>query len=109
MKKELKIWQFAADKLNRNEAVMLLVVAESSGSSPGREGFKMIVAENDLTGSIGGGVMEVRLVDQAKFKFQNSKFKDSAIVEQVHQKNSPDKSGMICSGKQTVIIRKLDF
>lgn len=89
---------------------MLLVVAESSGSSPGRQGFKMIVAENDLRGSIGGGVMETRLVEQAKFEIRNSKFKNNAsIVEQVHQKNSPNPSGMICSGRQTVIFRKLDF
>jgi xanthine dehydrogenase accessory factor len=110
MKRELEIWQFAAERLKRNESVMLLVVAESSGSSPGRQGFKMIVAENDLCGSIGGGVMEVRLVEQAKFKIQNSKFKKNAsIVEQIHQKNSPSASGMICSGKQTVIFRRLDF
>ena len=47
---------------------MLLVVAESSGSSPGRQGFKMIVAEDELAGSIGGGVMEVALVELAKGK-----------------------------------------
>ena len=108
MNKELEIWQFAAERLKRDESVMLLVVAESSGSSPGRQGFKMIVAHDELSGSIGGGVMEVALVELAKVKIQNSKFKiNSEIVEQVHRKNSPDASGMICSGKQTVIIRKL--
>ena len=59
MNKESEIWQFAASKLERGEYVMLLVVAESSGSSPGRQGFKMIVAEDEMCGSIGGGVMEV--------------------------------------------------
>ncbi|MGI8467885.1 MAG: XdhC family protein [Pyrinomonadaceae bacterium] len=109
MKKELEIWQFAAEYLKRNEIVMLLIVAESAGSSPGRQGFKMIVAANEIAGSIGGGVMEVRLAEAAKVKIQNSKFKiNSEIVEQVHQKNSPVSSGMICSGKQTVIFFKLD-
>ena len=108
MNKELEIWQFAAEKLKRNESVMLLVVAESSGSSPGRQGFKMIVAEDELCGSIGGGVMEVRLVELAKGKIKKAKGKsESEIVEQVHQKNSPNSSGMICSGKQTVIFFKL--
>ncbi len=88
---------------------MLLVVAESSGSSPGRAGYKMAVAANgDLCGSIGGGVMEVRLVEQAKLIIQNSKFKiGSDVIHQVHQKNSPNASGMICSGKQTVILKRL--
>ncbi len=110
MNKELEIWNFAAERLKQNESVMLLVVAESLGSSPGRQGFKMIVARDDLAGSIGGGVMEVALVEQAKFKIQSSKFKiESEVVEQVHRKNSPDASGMICSGKQTIIVRKLNI
>ena len=109
MNKELEIWQFAAKRLKRSEAVMLLVVAESSGSSPGRQGFKMIVAENEMCGSIGGGVMEVLLAELAKVKNKKVKGKSkSAIVEQVHQKNSPNSSGMICSGKQTVIFYRLD-
>ena len=66
MNKELEIWCFAAERLKRNESVMLLVVAESSGSSPGRQGFKMIVARDEMCGSIGGGVMEVALVEQAQ-------------------------------------------
>jgi xanthine dehydrogenase accessory factor len=125
MNKELEIWRFAAAKLKQNEPVMLLTVAESSGSSPGRQGFKMIVAENDLAGSIGGGVMEVRLVKEAKDyllpakaqrRKEENKYKiksqipnpKSQIVEQVHRKNSPDASGMICSGKQSVIFFELD-
>jgi xanthine dehydrogenase accessory factor len=33
--------------------------------------------------------------------------RQSAIVEQIHRKNSPKTSGMICSGRQTVIFFKL--
>ena len=60
MNKELELWQFIADRLQNGERVMLLVVATSSGSSPGRPGYKMAVAENgELIGSIGVGVMEI--------------------------------------------------
>ena len=88
---------------------MLLVVATSSGSSPGRAGYKMAVAaDGELCGSIGGGVMEVRLVERSLSQIRNLKFAIvSEFVEQVHQKNAPDASGMICSGKQTVIFRHL--
>ena len=110
MNKEFEIWQFAARKLNRNESVMLLVVAESSGSSPGRQGFKMVVAADEMVGSVGGGVMEVRLAELAKGKRQKVKGESiSAVVEQVHRKNSPNKSGMICSGRQTVVFYKLEL
>ncbi len=88
---------------------MLLVVAESSGSSPGRQGFKMAVAEDEIAGSIGGGVMEVRLVEQAKVKSKKAKGKiDAKIIEQVHRGKSLNSSGMICSGKQTVVFFRLD-
>jgi xanthine dehydrogenase accessory factor len=105
---------------------MLLIVAESAGSSPGRQGVNMAIAGDEMCGSIGGGLMEVNLVEiageilegkrqKAKGKSEiknpdNSAFRipHSAIVEQVHQKNSPTASGMICSGRQTVIFFKLE-
>ena len=93
--------------------VMLLVVAESTGSSPGRAGNKMAVAsDGELFGSIGGGVMEVRLVEQAKAYLSEpgavaTGFRDSTIKEQVHQKNSLHPSGMICSGRQTILMKLL--
>ncbi len=103
---------------------MLLVVAESSGSSPGRQGYKMAVgADGELTGSIGGGVMEVNLVEQSRSilseppALAGGQLRDAAqrtdetsnahISEQIHRKNAPNSSGMICSGKQTVIFKLL--
>jgi xanthine dehydrogenase accessory factor len=117
MKKDLEIWQFICERLVQKRSVTLLVVAESSGSSPGRQGFKMAVAGDELCGSIGGGVMEVSLVSQAKVKSKKAKGKSeskvqspkSKVVEQVHRKDSPNSSGMICSGEQTVIFFELDF
>ena len=106
MKQDIELWQFIYERLEQNTSVMLLVVATSSGSSPGRQGFKMAVAGGELFGSIGGGVMEVSLVSQAKSKVQSSKTK---VVEQTHRKDSPNSSGMICSGKQTVIFFELNF
>ena len=116
MNKELEIWKFAADKLEQNESVMLLIVAKSSGSSPGRQGFKMIIARDEMRGSIGGGVMETRLAELAKLKIENAELKiesekqslKSEIIEQVHRKNAENSSGMICSGKQTVILFQLN-
>ena len=109
MKKELEFWHFIRDRLVRNEAIILLVVGDSSGSSPGRQGYKMVAAANgELVGSIGGGVMEVRLVELAKGKSKRAKGKNgSTVVDQVHRKDAMNASGMICSGKQTVIFKQL--
>ena len=111
MIKELELWQFIADRLRLDQRVVLLVVATSSGSSPGRRGYKMAVGEDgELIGSIGGGVMEVNLVNEARTIFSSSLRggdRLSTSIDQVHRKNVPNASGMICSGKQTVIFRLL--
>lgn len=92
---------------------MLLSVADSSGSSPGRAGYKMAVAsDGELCGSIGGGVMEVNLVEQSRATLSEpgaigTGFSAATLIEQVHQKNAANSSGMICSGRQTVILKHL--
>lgn len=97
MKKEIEFWQFVAAKLEKEQWVGLLVVVESSGSSPGRPGFKMAVAADSMFGSIGGGQMEVSLVDRVR---ANALSLRSDVIEQVHNDSSPDSSGMICSGNR---------
>lgn len=83
---------------------MLLVVAESEGSSPGRAGFKMAIATaGALHGSIGGGIMEVKLAELGKKLLQESA-QQPFIKKQVHSKNvALNQSGMICSGEQTIL------
>jgi xanthine dehydrogenase accessory factor len=113
VKKDLETWQFILERLRLGRPVMLLIVAESSGSSPGREGYKMAVStEGELSGSIGGGVMEVSLVEQSRAILSEpgavaTGASRQRIIEQVHRRDSPNASGMICSGRQTVIFRML--
>jgi xanthine dehydrogenase accessory factor len=107
--KELELWHFIRERLAPGPGVMLLVVESSSGSSPGRRGYKLAVAgSGELVGSIGGGVMEVALVERSREILASGLEKGYfASVDQVHQKNSPNSSGMICSGRQTVILKHL--
>ncbi|MEP6795516.1 MAG: XdhC family protein [Saprospiraceae bacterium] len=109
MNKDFTLWQFIANKLQHQHRVMLLLVAESSGSSPGRQGFKMAVSEDHrFMGSIGGGIMEVKLVELAKEMLKENSSGHS-FKKQIHRKNEPrDQSGMICSGEQTVLYFNLD-
>lgn len=112
MSREIEIWNFIADRLRAGERVALLVVTASHGSSPGRAGYKIAVAENgDLIGSIGGGVMEVNLVEQARGLLSApSALTDdltTELIEQEHRRTSDHPSGMICSGRQTVLRRVL--
>ena len=63
----INTWMLADKSLNEKVAVMLLYVLESSGSSPGRQGFFMAVNEKGvMEGSVGGGIMEHKFVELAK-------------------------------------------
>jgi xanthine dehydrogenase accessory factor len=122
MKKELLLWLFIEKCLKNDYAVVLLLVVESTGSSPGRQGFKMAVVRSTrntddssvLHGSIGGGIMEEKLVELAKDKLQNNDF-TPFLKKQIHRKDTPpdylgtghSQSGMICSGEQTILFYPL--
>lgn len=101
-------WQHILDKLQDGQKVYVLTVIENFGSSPGRKGFKMLVAEDEfIFGSIGGGVMEFALVAQARELLQEEN-QTTFIKKQIHKGKIKDGSGMICSGEQTVAFHGLD-
>ena len=104
----MNTWQFILDKRSASTDVILLYVLESKGSSPGRQGFKMVVAaDNDFFGTIGGGIMEHKFVEMAKARLQQAA-DPSALYKQVHDKAAAkDQSGMICSGEQTIFLYRV--
>ncbi len=99
----MNYWQFISSKISKKKAVYLLTVIEHKGSSPGRQGFKMVVAEDEIFGSIGGGVMEFNLVEHCKVLLTQQDHR-SFIKHQIHKGTIKDGSGMICSGEQTILF-----
>ena len=105
----MKFWNYILDKIKDNQKVYVLTVIQNFGSSPGRKGFKMLVAQDGfIFGSVGGGVMEFTLVEEVQNLLQNE---DSSIFikKQIHKGNIENGSGMICSGEQTVAFHCLNF
>ncbi len=104
----MKFWQTIKSELGAGENIVLLYVIESKGSSPGRQGFKMMVSTSGIIdGSIGGGIMEHKLVELCKSELAKKPF-FPFLKRQIHQNNIPqDKSGMICSGEQTIAFYHL--
>lgn len=97
----MEVWTFILQKLKAGNRVMLLYVLTSEGSSPGRAGFKMAVAaDGEIYGTIGGGIMEHKLVEKAKAMLLHSET-NVLLQQQFHNKEKvKDQSGMICSGSQ---------
>jgi xanthine dehydrogenase accessory factor len=88
--------------LQSEKRLVLMVVIANEGSSPGRKGFKMLVTKNQMYGTIGGGIMEHKLVEFAEALLNKPTF-EPFIKYQIHDKSAPkDQSGMICSGQQTI-------
>ena len=104
MNKQQITWQLIVASLDHKIPVVLLYVMESKDSSPGRNGFFMVVTgDGQMSGSIGGGIMEHKFVELAKDQIRR-KVGGSLIINQVHDKKSINQSGMICSGEQTVLL-----
>ncbi len=80
---------------------MLIVVTQVKGSSPGRVGFKMVVTSGgELVGSIGGGVMEYKMVELARATMAGQDHRPF-LKRQVHSPDAgDDASGLICAGEQ---------
>ncbi len=94
-------WHFILSKLNDAVHVELLYVLESEGSSPGRKGFNMAVAaDGEMCGTIGGGIMEHKLVEKTKARLQQNETAVLLLRQHHDKEHSKDQSGMICSGSQ---------
>ena len=105
----MKIWNKILDEIKQKNHVAFMCVLDCKGSSPGRQGFKMYVtSDGHLHGSIGGGIMEHKLVELAKDKMSKGPFQPF-VKRQIHRSGlEVDKSGMICSGEQLIAFYYID-
>ncbi len=105
----MEIWKKILFKLKENKKVLLLLVVYHKGSSPGKQGFKMLVSEDDyLYGSIGGGRTEFNLVETAKNLLKKGK-QEVFFQNQIHRDAEIDSSGMICAGEQLILYYPMNF
>ena len=99
------IWQFIYKELANNAPVTLIIVAKTDGSSPGKAGFKLAVAENgNRCGTIGGGKIESDMIQKAEVILTEKALKSVVINYSLKNDNPDDTDGMICGGSQTIII-----
>jgi len=103
----MEFYKQILEKLQDDQNVYLLTVVQNIGSSPGRQGFKMFVSQDgNISGSIGGGIMEYQFVEKVKKNLQTDKLK-VFFKRQVHQIKAKESSGMFCSGEQTIVFHPL--
>lgn len=91
-------------KMDAGIPVGLLWVVHHLGSSPGRTGFWMAVSAEEMCGSVGGGILEHKFVELTR-KLLVEQDVRYVLKRQVHLADTgADRSGMICSGEQTMLV-----
>ena len=97
-----EFWAKLLRKLTENQKVFLVLVAHHTKGSPGTTGANLFVSETGETyGTIGGGIMEYKLIDHAKEILKQKTFTPEIQTLYHRTSGSGEKSGMICSGSQT--------
>lgn len=104
----MELWKFLLETINTSKKALLLIVADSSNSSPGRQAFKMVITEDaEQFGTIGGGIMEKDMIEYSlDLLFGN----ETSLIKKLHHtdKTKFEKSGLICGGYQTIIFSVFD-
>ena len=108
--KDLKFWEFVKSSIKNGNSVIMMAVLEATGGSPGKAGFKMAVnADEELCGTIGGGIMEYNFIEESKKHLRN-KEKVRKFQKLYHNKKVKDnQSGLICAGTESIFTCYLNF
>lgn len=100
----VEFWQFVIESIENAGKAALVKVVYSEGSSPGKQKFMLSLApDGSMRGTIGGGVMEHRVIQETLQVLQADKT-NPQVQLLIHRKDVPESSGLICSGLQKNVI-----
>ena len=98
-------WEQVGRPLERGERVFVACVAEHTRGSPGTAGAKLLVAEGGgLFGTVGGGMMEHRLVEQARESLRSGGAQPEKHTLVHSDTAEGERSGMVCEGSQSNVF-----
>jgi xanthine dehydrogenase accessory factor len=104
--KDYNFWLNVISVLKSGKKSILIVVINHDGSTPGKQGFKMLISETgEQFGTIGGGIMERNVVDVCERNINENQF-NIKYLRQSHYVNAPEneRSGLMCSGNQELAM-----
>jgi xanthine dehydrogenase accessory factor len=105
MQTDHQVLPAAAAALERGEAVALVTIVRSNGSTPQRTGAKMLVyADGRTVGTIGGGCYENDALGKAREAIASGK---PLLVKYDLNDAFVEESGLICGGQMEVYIDPL--
>jgi xanthine dehydrogenase accessory factor len=104
---EAQFFRRVAERMAEREPLVLVTVAASTGSAPGKAGAKMAVARDGQEGTIGGGKVERAALARAR--------EILAVARDSHRETAPSSQvldvvrdlGMTCGGTMTLLFEPL--
>ena len=97
-----EIYKELLKRVEREETVALVTVVETSGSAPGKAGFKMLVdASGTALGTVGGGLVEATVIRDAQKAIRE---RESRICSYKLDQEAAGGLGMLCGGAASVFI-----
>lgn len=106
--RDFRLWNEIKNLLEKNISTTLLLVTAIEGSTPGKQGFKMLLGENGVQiGTIGGGHMEHSLLEKCREMMKHNETKP-IYLKKTHHESAPEEehSGLICTGTQHLVLYK---
>jgi xanthine dehydrogenase accessory factor len=95
------VYREVEEALQRGEAVALVTILESKGSTPQKAGAKMVVSRDGrLRGTVGGGCVEAEILWRARQAIENRR----AEVLSYDYNAEEEENGLICGGSVKVFI-----
>ena len=96
----MNIYRKCIDLLDAGRNVVQVTVVKATRGTPGKEGFKLLLSDDGkLHGTVGGGALEHRAIEEAKQVLKN---KENKILEL-----NLAQIGMKCGGQVTLVFEYL--
>jgi len=101
---EKQSWETVLDTLEKAANAVLVVIIDRKGSAPNSPGAKMFVTLDEVSGTVGGGISEHNLLNQARRLLKEGKLTTETLHLEHSETAEENRSGMICSGSQTFAL-----
>jgi xanthine dehydrogenase accessory factor len=101
-------WLAAVEQLRvRREAGVLVTIAAVRGHAPRAAGAKMVVADRETWGSVGGGNLEATAIDRARRLLVDPSGRPELFTEHLSDKEPVNHGVQCCGGEVTVLLERL--
>ena len=98
-----EILKEALGRIDSSEAIALVTIVETKGSTPSEIGAKILVNKDGLVaGTIGGGITEARVIEEARQALKEGKGK--LLDYHLTKEQAALDEGAICGGEMKVFI-----